>query len=72
MDPEDEHEHMGIYEISAMGAGIAYGGGVEIETMLRKGTVVFCEAGGMTVDFEKVIGVPAARVQKFTVAYCTQ
>jgi hypothetical protein len=55
MDPEDEHEHMGIYEISAMGAGIAYGGGVEIETMLRKGTVVFCEAGGMTVDFEKVI-----------------
>ena len=46
---------MGIDEINAMGAGVAYGGSIGIAWMLRKGAVVCCEADALTVDFEKLV-----------------
>ena len=42
---------MGIDEINAMGAGIAYGG-IEIESVVCKGSVVLCDS--MTFPIEKV------------------
>jgi hypothetical protein len=43
---------MGIAEINAMGAGIACGGEIEVESVVRKGPVVLCEA--VTFPIEKV------------------
>jgi hypothetical protein len=41
-----ELEIMCIAEINAMGAGIVCGGEVEMDSVIRKGPVVLCEAEG--------------------------
>jgi hypothetical protein len=46
---------MGIDVLRAEGAGIGYAGRIGIESMVREGRVVLCNADRQTQDFEKLL-----------------